>query len=323
MIRLPKFNEEEWYLKEILELFVDGRYSEERKKAACEQIKSEIQELLNEIIEEDIFSDKDEKNILRKLILAPFGDLKKIYLKIKELNYNFYEEIEENGTIKREMKPGWRRIYNVYDKLIAKKINIQLINKYGIKCCPYCNENYIYNRSTSAVAQLDHFYPRSEFPIFAVCLHNLVPVCSACNHIKLEKEIGVSPHDYSWDFSHLKISYKPKSAGWIDDEKELEIEFIYDDEDSAFKEEMNKNLKEMKIRKAYENHVDYVQEIIKKAQIYNKDNRSSLLLDFPELFESDDELVRVIFGNYINEQDLLKRPLSKLTRDLLEELHIL
>lgn len=45
--------------------------------------------------------------------------------------------------------------------------------------------------------------------------------------------------------------------------------------------------------------------------------------DLPELFSSDDELIQTIFANYIKEEDLLKRPLSKLTRDLLKEMEII
>ena len=45
--------------------------------------------------------------------------------------------------------------------------------------------------------------------------------------------------------------------------------------------------------------------------------------DFPDLFSSDEELIRTIFGNYIREEELLKRPLSKLTRDILEELGLI
>ena len=86
---------------------------------------------------------------------------------------------------------------------------------------------------------------------------------------------------------------------------------------------MEQNLETMGIISSYSTHTDYVQEILKKAQIYGKETRSNLLNDFPELFESDEELIKIIFSNYIEAQDLLKRPLSKLTCDLLTELKIL
>ena len=94
-------------------------------------------------------------------------------------------------------------------------------------------------------------------------------------------------------------------------------------EDIEFKEKMERNLEVMAIQSSYNSHVDYIQEILKKAQIYSKEMRNDLLNSFPELFSSDDEIIRIIFGNYIDATDFLKRPLSKLTRDLLEEVGII
>ena len=82
----------------------------------------------------------------------------------------------------------------------------------------------------------------------------------------------------------------------------------------------NDNLDVMGIRRAYDMHKDYVQEILKKAQIYGKGHRENLMRDFPELFSSEEELIQAIFSNYICEEDMLKRPLSKITMDLLKEL---
>lgn len=90
-----------------------------------------------------------------------------------------------------------------------------------------------------------------------------------------------------------------------------------------FKNKMDDNLDVMGIRRAYDMHKDYVQEILKKAQIYGKGHRENLMRDFPELFSSDEELIQAIFSNYICEEDMLKRPLSKITMDLLKELSII
>ena len=317
MIKLPEFNDEEWYLEEIIKLFTDGRHSKEKREKELKEKKIKIYEVFEEIGLKEVLAE-EEKDPLEQLILIPFSGLKQIYVKIKEKGYDFKEKYKENGKEKERLKEGWQYIYDVYDKLVSHKINVELVHRYGIRSCPYCNENYIFNRNKSAVAQLDHFYPRSVYPIFSVCLYNLVPACSACNNKKEEKEIGISPHDNLCDFSNLKITYMPKSANWLDDEQELEIKFSYSEKDLTFKNEMGKNLKEMKIDVAYRNHTDYLQEILKKAQIYNKENRNNLLLDFPDLFSSDDELLRILFGNYITEQELLKRPLAKLTRDILK-----
>ena len=147
--------------------------------------------------------------------------------------------------------------------------------------------------------------------------------CSACNHIKTTKEIGISPHNHSYDLSKMYISYIPKSGSWMSDPEELEVQFKYSTDNAEFKNKMDDNLDVMGIRRAYDMHKDYVQEILKKAQIYGKGHRENLMRDFPELFSSDEELIQAIFSNYICEEDMLKRPLSKITMDLLKELSII
>lgn len=117
--------------------------------------------------------------------------------------------------------------------------------------------------------------------------------------------------------------YLPNSGDYINDEKEIEIEFQYDNEESDFPELMEKNLDAMGIKEAYNMHKDYLLEILRKGQIYSAEQRESIMQDFPDLFSSDEELIRTIFGNYIREEELLKRPLSKLTRDILEELGLI
>ena len=126
-----------------------------------------------------------------------------------------------------------------------------------------------------------------------------------------------------YDFSKMHISYLPNSGDYINDEKEIEIEFQYDNEESDFPELMEKNLDAMGIKEAYNMHKDYLLEILRKGQIYSAEQRESIMQDFPDLFSSDEELIRTIFGNYIREEELLKRPLSKLTRDILEELGLI
>lgn len=329
---MPPFEYPDWYLQEVRKFLVDGRLKDSRK--ISDSYKKNIQELnnlLGEIVTDEDFSNRVEGyTLFEKIVLAPYEELKKIHERIKGREKElFLETTEDNTEEKKErLKEKWKPIYNLYDKLISRGLNTKLVQKYGIKCCPYCNENYIFNRKKKnnkkySMAQLDHFYPRDIFPIFSVSLYNLVPVCGPCNHIKSTTEIGISPHDHSFDFSQMKITYIPKSVDWIERAEDIDIKFQYDEDNLEFEKRMRCNLDIMGIEYSYHMHADYVQEIIKKAQVYGKEIRSNLLNDFPDLFKSDEELIRAIFSNYIDSGDLLNRPLSKLTQDLLKELGII
>lgn len=328
MIAMPLFPEEQWYLSMVKKYAVDGRYTNEEK---IEEELTKYDVLLSSVIsEKDFEPDNLRKTLFEKLILASYDELEKLEIRLRPIAETVFFEMKKtsSGEYKRVIKLEWEKIYKLYDKLVNRGVNTKMIQKYGIKCCPYCNENYIFNRRISsgkkyAMAQLDHYYSRDKFPIFSVSLYNLVPSCSSCNHIKSANDIGISPHNRKYDFSKMHISYLPNSGDYINDEKEIEIEFQYDNEESDFPELMEKNLDAMGIKEAYNMHKDYLLEILRKGQIYSAEQRESIMQDFPDLFSSDEELIRTIFGNYIREEELLKRPLSKLTRDILEELGLI
>ena len=79
----------------------------------------------------------------------------------------------------------------------------------------------------------------------------------------------------------------------------------------------------LNIYTSYQSHNDYLNELIKKAYIYN-DSRIKELYDLlGNTVSSEEELYRLIFGNYIDYSNINSRPLSKLTQDILKELKII
>jgi 5-methylcytosine-specific restriction endonuclease McrA len=62
--------------------------------------------------------------------------------------------------------------------------------------CPLCGQR--------TVATLDHYMPKTQFPLLAVAPDNLVPACADCNHLKGETEAAgameVPFHPYFEDF---------------------------------------------------------------------------------------------------------------------------
>lgn len=147
MIEMPVFKEENWYLDSVKSLLVDNRIKDDEKRIDnCNKKIRDISKSLNEIICDEDFSIPNKQiTLFEQVILAPYKDLKRIHDRIdKDAENIFYDHIEqENGKIRRVIKRKWNAIYSLYDKFIKKGLNIKLIQKYGVKCCPYCNENYI------------------------------------------------------------------------------------------------------------------------------------------------------------------------------------
>lgn len=304
-IEYSKFeNIKKEYVKKVIELFQDKR---------CSNIDSSKDIIFKEINEE--LSKLNIKATIEDIFVADLETLKSIKKFLDKLNiiYDGYKKSKINDKGRYVNESIYKVLYKKFDSLDKK----WLINQLGITVCPYCNRDFINNRKTSMGGQLDHFYPRSKYPIFALSLYNLIPSCSACNNIKRQNKIDVSPYDTSFDFdSEIRFSYIPLSADYLNDSTKLKVDIQY-------MNKFKKNIKNMQIDSAYEIHSDYVQELIKKSKIYTKIFREELLENYSGLISSEEELNRIVFGNYINKNDEEKRPLAKLTHDILEELGVI
>lgn len=298
------------FLENVNNLLVGNRIKiHEKRILEKEKIYDEINKELigigiKETLEEIILGDFD---ILRK-VKNQFEKSGQVYSVYKN-GTNTKQKVDKNKCVKYSK---YDRLYRKYDCLDKK----WLIQKLSITVCPYCNREFINNRGSSTSAQLDHFYPRSKYPIFALSFFNLIPSCYACNHIKRETEISISPYDSNFNFDkEINFFYTPISSDYLNDHTKLTINMNYSNE-------IAQNIRTMKIDLAYELHTDYVQELIKKAFIYNKEQIIEFLQNYNGLFSTDEEIIRMIFGNYICRKDFGKRPLAKLTKDILAELRI-
>lgn len=192
----------------------------------------------------------------------------------------------------------------------------EFVEELQVTVCPYCNRNFVNSTYKRTMCDLDHFYDKETYPILAVSFHNLVPVCHACNHAKARKAISYSPHNMNFNTDDLlSFDYFVTGMDYLSDNKQIGIEI---DCIGAFQS----NVKELKLREVYQIHSDIVQECIKKAIMFNPEYLTNLFNTYNGLFESEEELYRIVFGNYMEESSYGKRPLSKLTKDILSKLLI-
>ncbi len=323
MIKIKKLSNDDWYIEEIKRLFVHGNTRIENINKIFQKKANIISNQLTSIgIEKTDFSNYKSRTLFEELLVANFADLERIKIKISKIDEGlFWNTVIEDERSNRKYVGIWKDIYEAYNRFSKGNINNEIVTKLGVTVCPYCNENYVNNRGRiNTTAQLDHFFPRSDYPIFSICLYNLVPCCYSCNHIKLNKQISVSPHNQSFDFNSMKISYIPESANWINDSEKIHIIFKPINDDGK---QIKNNIEMLGISESYKYHSIYVQELLKKQQVYTSLRIIELYRSFPNLFTSEEEVLRIIFGNYIDENDLGRRPLSKLTKDILEELGVI
>lgn len=247
-------------------------------------------------------------------------DLEKlITLDYKEL-CDLKDFIDNNENLKELNKTQKDYFYTLYQRL--KKS--EYIKDLNITVCPYCNRNYIFNfkksNSLKATAQLDHFFDKSTYPYFSISIFNLVPSCQTCNQRKSKIQNDIY-HPFTETFNDdVKFKLKLIDSKFYYDKDSLEIEKkILKNEDKV-----NSHIKTFNIDNLYEEHKDIVLELIQKAQIYNERYIDELYQKYEgTLFKNREDVLRHITGGFIEDKDINKRPLSKLIKDISEELDLI
>lgn len=101
-------------------------------------------------------------------------------------------------------------------KQLKNEYRHRILNEMDVPVCPYCNMNYTIgykkNGSIKNTADIDHYYIKSEYPEYALCLYNFVPACPVCNQ-KIKGATGMTvkthiyPHRDSFEGkSHFQIT---------------------------------------------------------------------------------------------------------------------
>ena len=218
------------------------------------------------------------------------------------------------------------KISSAKDGAIAYK----LVKEIGINSCPYCNRNYISvikkeeKEDSKTRPQLDHFYPKAIYPFLACSFYNLIPSCSTCNLMKSDKDSFedklISP--YKLDENSFKFSYTLNNTDILNIGIQDGSKYDYKESiNIVFDKKNETNEKCFQLEKLYnQEHRDIVIELLVKKAYYPQSYIEELEKSFGF---GRDEIYRYLFSNYNQDEDLHKRPLSKLVRDISEELGLI
>lgn len=120
---------------------------------------------------------------------------------LKDLGKYFYEN---EGILS---KVGVKRKYLDDEEFLSKYRQIM-----EGKLCPYCGERI-------TVVEIDHFLPKSKYPLQSIYSRNLVPSCVECNKEKKEKIVLPISHPFTYKhLDHIKFTFQGYTAIAIPDE---------------------------------------------------------------------------------------------------------
>ena len=250
-------------------------------------------------------------NDLDNIILATPAQMEKMRLKWNKRKPWALEILAELSDV----------LVSYYDA-VAKKYGGKLVEELGIKTCPYCNRQFIHSFKgvRKERPELDHFLPKKENPVFCLSFYNLIPVCHGCNHEKLEDGLLVNPYDRGFEAKFVitdkdkrKLS---KSRIYRLTEKEIGLAF----ENPSVEEQ--KNIDVLGLEDVYNKHTDYVKELIDKSMAYDAHARKALVESFQGAGYHPRQVYDFVWGRHLMTAEYEDRPLSKLTRDVLEQLGV-
>lgn len=239
------------------------------------------------------------------------------------------------GSVDSKIKKYFEDQYDNFRSSQDQWGGAYLVYELDIKVCPYCNRNFIDTYVPDRIgklksnAQLDHFYPKEQYPYLALSLYNLIPCCSVCNlgKLNINEELIYPYKEYFGDYAKFETAFLEE-----DENESYDISFLLGNSDNFRIElkpkdcnsengiKIQRSIDAFHLNDLYKLHNDYVRELIKKAIIYNESRIDEIYTQYTELFRNREEVVQMIASNYIGDDDLGKRPLAKLTKDICEEL---
>ena len=179
----------------------------------------------------------------------------------------------------------------------------------NVRVCPYCNRHYIttINLPKRAYrADIDHFLPKSKYPIFAMSLGNWVPSCMPCNR----------------SLKRNRVFDENTANPYIQDYNEL-YDFFIDTEGSFNADKLSislksPNFKEIQdifaLEEQYKYHIDIAQDFIDKARKY-PENRIKDMMSLVGVEYTEREKAQLI-GYPETYEDIDKEVLGKFKRDM-------
>lgn len=193
--------------------------------------------------------------------------------------------------------------------------------------CVYCNRQYTFNivknggknnHDRLVRPALDHWFPKSLFPLLSLNYYNLIPSCTICNssakgdHIFLLEDY-IHPYMTINDDPGFKFHYK----------KDLNEKWeIYLDDFTSVKERNTANA--FALCECYQCHANL--EVADLIELARKNNGTYLKMLFREVLHNPQNMMtpkdvyRMLLGTEYDAIAYKNRPLSKLKRDILEQI---
>ena len=251
--------------------------------------------------------------------------------RLMELHDEVIRELgDAHGVLPKVEESFIRHLFN-YDSYIKgnKELSYALAHLLNVNTCTYCNRQYTLTvdgiKGKIATGEhlirpvFDHWFSQKDYPELALSYYNLIPACHVCNsNLKRDTEMKLAEHihPYMDKESGFRFSYVPTSEGYA-----VDIVRGKDVDGNYYKKVVN-TLDLFKIPQIYGAHSGLeLKDMISLATANHPDYISTLVNDVVSKLEvTKEDAYRMLFGIETNEEDYLKRPMSKFKTDILKRI---
>ena len=167
------------------------------------------------------------KMSFKNLVCASPEELEQLHSNVKDRAD--YEQMKDAFKHISSIKQN-NYIVSILFQNMPKEAKLLIYEQVGQNVCPYCNRNFIEDlkivknrngRKPVGTFELDHFYSKDEFPMFAVSFYNLIPVCGTCNRIKSNTVFNINPYLMYDKKDNISFEYNILGSNYMENEDEL------------------------------------------------------------------------------------------------------
>ncbi len=237
---------------------------------------------------------------------------------------------DASGVLSEANRKFVEHVFN-YESYIKQnqEMSYALAHLMDVNTCTYCNRQYTLtvddvDKNGETIEHLvrpefDHWFSQVDYPDLALSYYNLIPACHTCNsNLKNRQEMDLEHyvHPYIDRRTGFRFSYVPISDGYaVDIEREKGV-------DDAYYRKVENTLKLFKLPQIYGAHSGLeLKELLELASENHPDYITTLVKDVTaKLGVNETDAYRILFGVEVEEENYLKRPMSKFKSDVMRKI---
>lgn len=263
------------------------------------------------------------KTNLKTILTGKPSEIFEINLEFKKIRYK-----KQNPTL--ILKSIFN--YSEFSKKSEKKYcAYTLAENLNIRTCLYCNRQYtltvINKKDQITRPEFDHFFDQGTYPLLALSIYNLIPSCHICNstlkHTKpFNLENYVHPYVNKDVLNQYHYTYLPYDVTSIlGGSSKLLVKIVTEGQPDSVR--INNTKEVFKLEDIFNGHTEELTDLFDIRYRLSERYLEELMKTYDHLGINREEIYKLAFGVHYSEDDFVRRPFSKIKKDILKELGII